>query len=163
MAIFLPNIKPISHDFRKTPSTTYTVKFTDCDPYGHLNNARYLDYCLNAREDQLEKFYGINIFEASKKSHFGWVVYGHQIIYISPAIYREEVRIQSRIIEAHPKALIVEFIMYNHHSHAPKCLLWTTLSTTIWLLAKAHPSPTSGKNSSKKPFFPSIPVALKSV
>ncbi len=140
--------------FEKTPSTTYTVKFTDCDPYGHLNNARYLDYCLNAREDQLEKFYGINIFEASKKSHFGWVVYGHQIIYISPAIYREEVRIQSRIIEAHPKALIVEFIMYNHHSHAPKCLLWTTFIHYDMASGKSAPITDEWKELIQKAILP---------
>ena len=30
-----------------------TVRFQDCDPFGHLNNARYIDYFLNARQDQI--------------------------------------------------------------------------------------------------------------
>lgn len=33
------------------------ARFQDCDPFSHLNNARYIDYFLNAREDQLALFY----------------------------------------------------------------------------------------------------------
>ena len=33
----------------QTPETIHRVHFQDCDMLGHLNNARYLDYFLNAR------------------------------------------------------------------------------------------------------------------
>ncbi|MDA8650906.1 thioesterase, partial [Flavobacteriaceae bacterium] len=38
------------------------VRFQDCDPFNHLNNAAYLNYLVNAREDQLMEAYGINIY-----------------------------------------------------------------------------------------------------
>ena len=43
-------------------SSTAVIRFQDCDPYAHLNNGRYLDYFMNAREDQLLKMYGFNIY-----------------------------------------------------------------------------------------------------
>jgi len=36
----------------KILQSTYQVRFQDSDPFRHLNNARYLDYFVNAREDQ---------------------------------------------------------------------------------------------------------------
>ena len=32
--------------YNKTPESTRIVRFQDCDPYGHLNNAKYIDYLL---------------------------------------------------------------------------------------------------------------------
>ncbi len=45
----------------KTPHSLYTIRFTDCDPFGHLNNGRYIDYLLNAREDHLKTEYGVDL------------------------------------------------------------------------------------------------------
>ena len=39
------------------------VRFQDCDPFNHLNNAAYLNYLVNAREDQLMAQHGINIYD----------------------------------------------------------------------------------------------------
>ncbi len=36
-------------DFNKEPETQIVIRFQDCDPFGHLNNARYIDYFVNAR------------------------------------------------------------------------------------------------------------------
>jgi acyl-CoA thioesterase FadM len=43
------------------------VRFSDCDPIGHLNNVKYLDYMFNAREDHVETFYGFTYEEYTKK------------------------------------------------------------------------------------------------
>ena len=44
------------------------ARFQDCDPFGHLNNARYMDYLINAREDQLIHFYQINIYQHAEQT-----------------------------------------------------------------------------------------------
>ena len=31
----------------KEVSTTVKIRFSDCDPIGHLNNVKYLEYMLN--------------------------------------------------------------------------------------------------------------------
>lgn len=50
------------------------IRFQDCDPFNHLNNSRYIDYFINAREDQLIKHYDLNVYEYVKKFGKGWVV-----------------------------------------------------------------------------------------
>jgi len=79
--------------------TYYTVRFNDCDPFGHLNNSKYIDYMLNAREDHLSQFHNIELGDFHKQG-FGWVVTNHEIQYIRPAAYNEKVCIQSDLIEA---------------------------------------------------------------
>ena len=39
------------------------IRFQDCDPFNHLNNASYINYLINAREDQLIKYYDIDIYK----------------------------------------------------------------------------------------------------
>lgn len=39
--------------------STAKIRFIDCDPIGHLNNSKYLDYMLNAREDHVEDSTGL--------------------------------------------------------------------------------------------------------
>ena len=43
--------------FNKRTTSHHRVRFADCDPMGHLYNARYLDYFMHAREDQLRENY----------------------------------------------------------------------------------------------------------
>ncbi|MGB0837938.1 MAG: acyl-CoA thioesterase, partial [Flavobacteriaceae bacterium] len=39
------------------------IRFQDCDPFNHLNNGKYIDYFVNAREDHLLEFYNLNLFD----------------------------------------------------------------------------------------------------
>jgi acyl-CoA thioesterase FadM len=70
----------------RTPKSFYTVRFSDCDPLGHLNNSRYLDYLLNAREDHLWTAYGMEIRQWIRQG-LGFVVSQHEIRYLRPVSY----------------------------------------------------------------------------
>ena len=35
-----------------SPASVAEIRFSDCDPFGHLNNARFLDYFLHKIEKQ---------------------------------------------------------------------------------------------------------------
>ncbi|MDQ3016982.1 MAG: acyl-CoA thioesterase [Bacteroidota bacterium] len=102
------------------------VRFQDCDPYAHLNNGRYLDYFMNAREDQVWKEYDFNIYEYSAKTGLGWVVTQNQIAYLRPATLMEEVTIESQLIEVRPKFIQIEMRMYDTLRQL-KSLLWVHL------------------------------------
>jgi thioesterase III len=104
-------------------SSTAIIRFQDCDPYSHLNNGRYLDYFMNAREDQLWKEYDFNIYEYSRTTGLGWVVTQHQIAYIRPALLMEEVTIESQLMDCKGKFLQVEMRMYDAERKL-KSLLW---------------------------------------
>ena len=51
----------------KEIATTVKIRFSDCDPIGHLNNVKYLEYMLNAREDHVEEFYGFTYEQYLKR------------------------------------------------------------------------------------------------
>ncbi len=99
------------------------IRFQDCDPYSHLNNGRYLDYFMNAREDQLWKNYDFNIYAYSRDTGLGWVVTQNQIAYLRPALLMEEVTIESQLTDSKAKFAQVEMRMLDAQQKL-KSLLW---------------------------------------
>src|SRR5688572_24345185 len=104
--------------------TFYKIRFNDCDSFRHLNNSGFIDYMLNAREDHLYEFHDISMTDLYKKGA-AWVVNKHEIIYLNPANYGEQVCIQSDLIKLSDDALLVEMIMWDEHQRQMKAILWT--------------------------------------
>lgn len=111
---------------KKILKSTATVRFQHCDPYGVLYNARYLDYFMNAREDQVLEHYGIDLYKDIQKNGVAWVVGQNKISYFSPATLMEKVVITSKIINFSRKTLTIECVMYNHQESEIKSVLWVT-------------------------------------
>ena len=110
-----------------TPETLVRIRFTDCDPLGHLNNARYLDYFLNTREDQIRQEYGLDFFTVATQEGVSWVVGQNQVSYFKPAKYGDKVCIQSQLFYFNEKMLRVEMKMWDEGKTHIKSLLWATL------------------------------------
>jgi len=108
----------------KLLTTRTKIRFQDCDPFNHLNNAKYIDYFINAREDQIREHYNLDIFELVKTEKISWVVASNQIAYISPAFTMETVCIQSKLIRYSDKSLQVEMTMWNDGQTKLKALFW---------------------------------------
>lgn len=107
--------------------SSYKVRFNDCDPLGHLNNGRYIDYLLNAREDHLAQYYHISLPQFHRQG-LAWVVKTHEIQYLRPAYYNEKVTIVSRLLEVTDTYLLVEMVMYDEKMQSPKAVLWTNFT-----------------------------------
>ncbi len=103
------------------------IRFQDCDPMQHLNNAKYFDYYFNAREDQVPKLYGLEIFDLIRKYQSAWVVYNHTISYVKSAMVGEWVRIMSRIIWHNHNTIVVEYFMTDDSKTQLKNVLWSTM------------------------------------
>ncbi len=114
------------------------IRFQDCDPLNHLNNSKYLDYLINAREDQLIDHYDVNIFENAKKTGTTWVVGSHQIAYIRPAFVMETVTIDSQLLQFSNKQLLVEIRMWNEEKTVLKSVMWSSFIHFNILKGKAH-------------------------
>ncbi|MFZ6663542.1 acyl-CoA thioesterase [Peijinzhouia sedimentorum] len=112
---------------QKTTESRVVIRFQDCDPLRHLNNAKYFDYFFNAREDQVPKLYGLQVMDFINAYKAAWVVYQHQIGYIRPAMVGEWVRIFSRIVWFDDYTSVVEYFMTNDDKTQLKTVLWTTL------------------------------------
>ena len=104
------------------------IRFPDCDPFNHLNNARYLDYFINAREDQAMKYLNFNIYAYAAEKGLSWVVSKNQIVYIKPAFLMETVVIDSTILELREKDLLVEMKMWNEKKDKLKSILWSNFA-----------------------------------
>lgn len=103
--------------------SSYTIRFNDCDPLGHLNNSKYIDYFLNAREDHLKEHYDIDLKVWAEQGQV-FVVSAHEIRYLRPATYNETVAIQSALIGSGDSWLLVEMQMFTSDRQL-KALLWT--------------------------------------
>lgn len=101
------------------------IRFQDCDPFNHLNNAKYLDYFINTREDQIAEHYGLDVFEHLKTTGLSWVVLSNQINYLRPAHTMETVTIETQLIQHTDKVLLVELKMWNEDETELKAILWT--------------------------------------
>ena len=102
------------------------VRFQDCDPFNHLNNAAYLNYFMNAREDQLIDDYGIDIYKMARKEGKSWVVGSNQIAYLKPAFLMEDIVIQSQLLQFGDSQLLVELRMLNSDKTEIKAIMWST-------------------------------------
>jgi YbgC/YbaW family acyl-CoA thioester hydrolase len=100
------------------------IRFPDCDPFNHLNNARYLDYFIIAREDHLMKAKNFNIYQYAVEKGVSWVVGQSQIVYFRPAMLMEEVIVQSTLLKWGEKDLLVEMRMWDKEKTTLKSLLW---------------------------------------
>jgi YbgC/YbaW family acyl-CoA thioester hydrolase len=110
---------------KKTVESFTLVRFPDCDAFNHLNNARYLDYFINAREDHLMREYGLNVYQYAAEKGVAWVVRQNQIVYLRPALLMEEVLIQSTLLEWGEKTIRVEMRMWDKSGKTLKALLWS--------------------------------------
>ena len=118
----------VPETMEKNPESKSIIRFPDCDPFNHLNNSKYIDYFLNAREDQLSHHYSLDLYKIAAQQGIGWVVNEHQIVYLKPAMLMETVVIQTRLISYNEKEVTVEFIMWNNDKTSMKSLMWTTFS-----------------------------------
>lgn len=114
------------NSINKYPNSNYKIRFADCDMYGHLNNSRFFDYMIDAREDHLMQAYNFD-FQNYYSKGIGWVVTGHEIAYVKPAFYNEIVNIRSTLFHLDESLLRIEIIMMNQKQTHIKSLLWSSL------------------------------------
>ena len=103
------------------------IRFSDCDPFNHLNNARYIDYFINAREDHLMANLNFSIYHFAAEYGLGWVVSKNQIVYLKPAFLAETVVIDSALLRLGVTDLLVEMRMWNERKDKLKSVFWMHL------------------------------------
>lgn len=111
----------------KEISTVVKVRFSDCDPIGHLNNVKYLEYMLNAREDHVEQFYGFTYEEYTRKTGCTWIAIQNEIAYLQEVRYNSRVVISSKTIEIQDRISKVEILMKSEDGNKIFAVLWITV------------------------------------
>ena len=119
-------MESVQHLKKELESTAF-IAFTDCDPFRHLNNARYIDYFLTAREQQLLEAYHFSLADWGAKGR-GWFIKQNLVAYLKPANYAETVLMVSRIIAFNDFDLHLEMVMWDKMKKGLKSVLWSRFS-----------------------------------
>ncbi|UOE40806.1 acyl-CoA thioesterase [Chryseobacterium suipulveris] len=129
----------------KELSSVVKVRFSDCDPIGHLNNVKYLEYMLNAREDHVEKGYGFTYEEYTRKTACTWITVQNEIAYLKEVRYNAKVIITSKTIEIGDRLSKVEIIMKSEDGKTIHSVLWLTVIYFDLKTRKSLPHPEDTK------------------
>ena len=132
----------------KEIATTVKIRFSDCDPIGHLNNVKYLEYMLNAREDHVEEFYGFTYEQYLKKTGCTWIAIQNEIAYLKEVKANTKVIISSKTIEITDRVSKVEILMKSEDQKTINAVLWITV---IYFNMKTRQSEALSEN--EKEFF----------
>jgi YbgC/YbaW family acyl-CoA thioester hydrolase len=123
---FFPKVilmaQPLLIDKPKVLESLIVARFQDCDPFGHLNNARYIDYFLNARQDQILEHYDFRTYQPGMAA--SWVVRTTQISYLRPVAAMEEILIRTRLVQFGETSLVMEGLMLDREARSLKALIW---------------------------------------
>ena len=123
----------------KTWESKVLIRFPDCDPFNHLNNARYIDYFINAREDHIMSYLGMNIYKYAAEKGKGWVVGKNQIVYLKPAFLMETVVVESTLLKLTDKDVLVEMRMWNEAKTKLKSVMWSNFVHVNMQTQKTEP------------------------
>ena len=116
--------RAISQLIEKEPHSEDTIRFQDCDPFGHLNNSKYIDYFINARENHLINAYNLNIYREQRRHGRNWVIAKTKITYIAPVYFQEVVKITTRLIKFSGNSVTMEGVMENQRSTEINAITW---------------------------------------
>ena len=112
---------------QKEISNVSRKRCSDCDPIGHLNNVKYLEYMLNAREDHVESGYGFTYEEYTRKTGCTWITIQNEIAYLKEVRYNAKVIISSKTIEVGDRVSKVEILMKSEDGKTVHAILWMTV------------------------------------
>ncbi len=112
---------------QKELSKLVKIRFSDCDPIGHLNNVRYIEYMLNAREDHVEAGYGFTYEEYTRRTGCTWITVQNEIAYLKEVRYNAKVVISSKTIEISDRMSKVEILMKSEDEQTVHSVLWMTI------------------------------------
>ena len=110
----------------KHPTSQTVIRFQDCDAFGHLNKARYINYFINAREDHLRDYYAFDLYKHAHGSGENWYITHHEIAYLRPAHLGERVRIQTGLIGLTANGIVLEGVMTDATGQQLKAVQRTT-------------------------------------
>jgi acyl-CoA thioester hydrolase len=131
---------------QKEISSLVRIRFSDCDPIGHLNNVKYLEYMLNAREDHVEAGYGFTYEEYTRKTGCTWITIQNEIAYLKEVRYNAKVQISSKTIEVGDRLSKVEILMKSEDGKTIHSILWLSVIYFNMKTRKSDVHPEDTKN-----------------
>ena len=88
------------------------VRFRDCDPMGHVNNAVYLTYLEMART-----LYWKEIFHVENFQDVNFILARAEVDYRSPAVVNDHLRVYIRAGELRRSSFDFHYVIWNLSQH----------------------------------------------
>lgn len=89
-------------------SSSIQVRFADIDKLGHVNNAKYLSYCEQARMDYFDQLFGKGSIDWSKQ---GFILARAETDFIIPVLLDDEVTVDTSCIRIGTKSFDLEYVI----------------------------------------------------
>lgn len=102
------------------------VRFSDCDPLGHLYNVRYLDYMFDGRDQHVAENYLLLRDEMCSRQR-NWVIVSTDVRYLAPVRHGDRVRIESSLVKIERHGVKLEIAMLDATTKRLKSVLWSQL------------------------------------
>jgi acyl-CoA thioester hydrolase len=110
----------------KRPRCDLFVRFSDCDPLGHLNNVRHLDYLFDGRDQHVAENYALLHAEMQSRVR-NWVIVSTDIRYLAQVQHGDRVTIESSLVKVERHGVRLEIAMTDAASSQLKSILWSQL------------------------------------
>lgn len=86
------------------------VRYSDLDPQGHVNNARYLSYFEQARVEYIRH---LNLWSSDSFMDFGIILAEVRLTFLAPATYGMSLQAGARVSRIGNKSLVMEYCLEN--------------------------------------------------
>ncbi len=83
-----------------------TVRYSDLDPQGHVNNARYLSYIEQARVKYIQH---LNLWDGNSFLDIGVVIANVQIDFKAPIFISDDIQVEMRVSRLGRKSFEMEY------------------------------------------------------
>ncbi len=110
------------------------VRFRDCDPMGHVNNAVYLTYLEMART-----VYWKAIFHVDNFKNVNFILARAEVDYRSPAVVNDQLRVYIRAGELRRSSFDFHYIIWNLSRHVTAVTARTVQVIYDYTLRKPTP------------------------
>lgn len=126
-------------------STDITVRWADCDPMGHVNNAVYITYMEQARIAFFRNFFELKDGDRIKPEHFQFVIAENSCRYLKPAFIEQVLTVSIKVTEVKNSSFVFEYEMMDKVTGE---LIATGRSVQVWYdyqTGKSSPIPEKHK------------------
>lgn len=117
------------------------VQFTQIDPYGHLNAARYADLAVNHRITAVQDQLGVITLDIAKTMGIGFYVSSLNIQYVAPIFLSEEVEIASWVEKIEASAFHLRIVISGEKNKKVRALITQKIQTVDVKTGKPVPCP----------------------
>ena len=120
--------------------TQIRIRFADCDPMGHVNNAVYFTYMEQARVELFKKVFTLKEGPI-KPEHFPFIIAEISCQFLKPSLFDQTLNVSAEIVEIKNSSFI---ILYESTDARSGEVVSTGRSVQVWYdynLQKSRPIP----------------------